>query len=1051
MSDTARPKEPPDPPAPPSSQGQGMPAPINQVPSNPGVSGASSGVQDRGYAQVASGGTRNVTSSSETKIIEVHLFKSERSTRLQLNDEEVAKLVKKLRIDPNKIVNISDHDRLKVQITVEKNLDLSTVCLHEAIQIRPGLRTKPLRQHAHLEYVKLYKCAANDPDEDIRRMLENFGEVISITHQKYQVKPDSSDALKALKNVRKGDRDIVMKLKAFLPTFGLLHTGGIVRRIKMTYQGQVRTCPRCNRKEKREDDDQLEPCPGQADAEKCRRADEHMELPTNEDAWNFWLELAGRPRTNPYVQHFIGEIHTDSVEVFGLHPTSTKEDLQIWLAERNIFISANDIVVTQNPKKKIIKRVVKSNMLPLLALHGSPMEHRDGSKTRLYLNAIDIDEEVISSSSSSRLTQRPSNILNHIAQPPVSTSSSSSNNPGTTSSSPNTSTSSMSSALSAQVPPPTINPALTAQVPPPSYSPPLPGAPRVAMPGTTPPTVPQLPVLLPRPKSLLSKFLSKDVLDRNVKTSTLQQPLPQLQEQDQEDDTEDLSAIHSPSKEILDASTFHMETGETLKEDEEDPYADFAEKVDQPTPTPTAACFTSTPEGAAHPATPTAACFNSMPEGAAHPNSTSTPTKDSSSSEVQSLRSTASKLIFDTLTEITDNQTVDVSNLSSSAGSPKFSGCQETPCVHEQSCSVGSQCTVCLTGRAKPTTQGFPGQESPQDFPSEEEIAGRIVEGLNRAVEDATHSLDSQDSALGSPSRGSSQDEPPSSASSSIQLGDRDNEPGTILRQMGLQPHDKDWPGKNNLSAVETISLSAAAGDNLQFVDTNNLSDKSSDLDNTINDETTSSAEGLNITVVENNTKPPFNKENNLDYLKLIDIERKAWVLQRKLKNPSQVEEIDREERRLEEIQRRENPDGTRYGYIWMGKLDDGEEERGRRRNSTGSVRGEFTMVKDKRKKKRKMKSAQFSSSPEEVARVKSKKKKVRTSSDSRVSARKNMYEVLTVEDTEDEEDGVQWLDGEDEQREGEGGEKEKAAGGKKKVAGGDKENDTAAENNNCD
>ena len=169
------------------------------------------------------------------------------------------------------------------------------------------------------------------------------------------------------------------------------------------------------------------------------------------------------------------------------------------------------------------------------------------------------------------------------------------------------------------------------------------------------------------------------------------------------------------------------------------------------------------------------------------------------------------------------------------------------------------------------------------------------------------------------------------------------------------------------------------------------------------------------------------------------------------MKNPSQAEEIDREERRLEEIQRRENPDGSRYGYIWMGKLDDEEEERGRRRNSTGSVRGDFTMVKDKKKKKRKVKTAQFSSSPEEIARVKSKKKKVRTSSDSRVSARKNMYEVLTVEDTEDEEDGVQWLDGEDEQREGEGGEKEKAAGGKKKVAGGDKENDTAAENNNCD
>ena len=195
--------------------------------------------------------------SSETKIIEVHLFKSERSTGLQLSDEEVAKLIKKLRIDPAKIVNISDQDRLKVQISVEKDLDLSTVSLHEAIQIRPGLRTKPLRQHAHLKYVKLYKCAANDPDDDIKKMLENFGEVISITHQKYQVQPDSSDALKALKNIRKGDRDRVMKLKAFLPTFGLLHTGGIVRRVKMTYQGQVRTCPRCNRKEKKEDDDQF--------------------------------------------------------------------------------------------------------------------------------------------------------------------------------------------------------------------------------------------------------------------------------------------------------------------------------------------------------------------------------------------------------------------------------------------------------------------------------------------------------------------------------------------------------------------------------------------------------------------------------------------------------------------------------------------------------------------------------------------------------------------------------------------------------------------------
>ena len=322
-----------------------------------------------------------------------------------MNDEEIAKLIKKLRIDPTKIHNISHHEKLKIQITVDSDLDLSTVSLHEAVQISPGLRTKPLKQHAHLEYIKMYKCAANDPDDDIRNMLQNFGEVISISHQKYAPKQDSSDALKALKNVKKGDRDIVMKLKSFLPTFGLLHTGNQVRRVKMTYQGQIRTCPRCNRKEKLEEDEEGEVCPGQADNEKCRRAAEDLVLPTNEEAWNHWLELAGRPTTDSLSHQLIGEIHTDTVEVFGLHTSSSKYHLQEWLAFRNIFVSSADIHDTHNVKKKILKKVTNTNMLRLLALHGSLMEHPDGSKTRLYLNAINIDEELSSPTSSASQVQ----------------------------------------------------------------------------------------------------------------------------------------------------------------------------------------------------------------------------------------------------------------------------------------------------------------------------------------------------------------------------------------------------------------------------------------------------------------------------------------------------------------------------------------------------------------------------------------------------------------------------------------------------------------------
>ena len=138
---------------------------------------------------------------------------------------------------------------------------------------------------------------------------------------------------------------------------------------------------------------------------------------------------------------------------------------------------------------------------------------------------------------------------------------------------------------------------------------------------------------------------------------------------------------------------------------------------------------------------------------------------------------------------------------------------------------------------------------------------------------------------------------------------------------------------------------------------------------------------------------------------------------------------------------------GTFLGFIWCGELDKPEveneeesrlrnvndEESRRRRNSTGNVEeeGDYTTVdnrKAKGKKKRKVRTAQFSSSPEELARVKHKKKKVRTSSEGRRQVRKNFYEVLTLDSTEDE-DEIQCLDGEDdvmEQEDEPRGEKEK-------------------------
>ena len=152
------------------------------IPNN-GVSGAQgTAALGTGYAAAVA----NSNTSIETKWLEVHMFKSEKGAKLQMSEEEHAKIIEKLNINPRQLHTIDDHLKTVLYLRVDASLDLATVNLHEAIPVRKGLRTKPLRQHAHLEFIKLYKCAATDPDEAIAEMLSAFGEVLSISNQTYQ-------------------------------------------------------------------------------------------------------------------------------------------------------------------------------------------------------------------------------------------------------------------------------------------------------------------------------------------------------------------------------------------------------------------------------------------------------------------------------------------------------------------------------------------------------------------------------------------------------------------------------------------------------------------------------------------------------------------------------------------------------------------------------------------------------------------------------------------------------------------------------------------------
>ena len=108
-------------------------------------------------------------SKPPTKFIEINLFKSESSSSFQLSQEENAKLIQRLNIDPKHLFSISAHEPTRLELEVTETLDLSTINLHEAIPIRQGLRTRPIKQHSHQEFINLYRTAVQDSDESLRR------------------------------------------------------------------------------------------------------------------------------------------------------------------------------------------------------------------------------------------------------------------------------------------------------------------------------------------------------------------------------------------------------------------------------------------------------------------------------------------------------------------------------------------------------------------------------------------------------------------------------------------------------------------------------------------------------------------------------------------------------------------------------------------------------------------------------------------------------------------------------------------------------------------
>ena len=281
------------------------------------------------------------------------------------------------------------------------------------------------------------------------------------------------------------------------------------------------------------------------------------------------------------------------------------------------------------------------------------------------------------------------------------------------------------------------------------------------------------------------------------------------------------------------------------------------------------------------------------------------------------------------------------------------------------------------------------GDRIPKKWPSSLRVEGE------EEFEDSDDTLSDNtgDSGL-SHSRGSSSDRPPPEEEATY----RSPSPGTIRPQMDTYPGHS---GTDSLTAVET----PAAGDNTDnnirhFIDVNNINDTFSGLssDTSDNESVVSVIENIEART-ENNAAAAIEQylkhKNSSDYhfyLKALDLERRAYEITKKLADPANAAQVDAERRRNEDLQLRYNRDGSQMGMVWCGTLP-------RRRNSLPAQEAGasamddegFTPVRPRRKKR----TAQFSSSPEDESKPKKHLKKRSRSMRSQRTEVSNFFEAL--------------------------------------------------------
>ena len=232
----------------------------HQAPHDPHGQGDEAMEEDQ-LSQLESQSYANI--ASNVKKLELHLTREDKSNDYTTTYKEISDLVfKRLLLPEGKLVSVDSTPFKKIIIEVDGSVDFGELNLTQALEVRKGLKTRPLQSPDTDREVRINRAPMNMDNAEIAKVLGLFGDITSgIRHVMLEsegAEPGSWQFL--MKGVKTAERTLRMKIKVNIPSYIMV----LGQKLKCDYPGQPKTCPRCHR--------YWSTCPGSGKVDKCKKA-----------------------------------------------------------------------------------------------------------------------------------------------------------------------------------------------------------------------------------------------------------------------------------------------------------------------------------------------------------------------------------------------------------------------------------------------------------------------------------------------------------------------------------------------------------------------------------------------------------------------------------------------------------------------------------------------------------------------------------------------------------------------------------------------------------